>query len=148
MPKKITAVTSQQKLAIELLLEGYLYKDIAKKVRCNVQSLRTWMRQDYFCEYLYKREQEKYKETCLFHFKYASEGFEKIRELATNGENQRIQLDAAKYLVQMTLSNIKTLDTLKNKEDLMALQEQVKELTQLIQELSEKAESDSNKEGS
>lgn len=124
-------LTAKQIQAIQLVLQGRNWREIAKTVGVSEKCLWEWRQQSLFHSTLTVMAEIAIQETATLFSTYISTGFAKIYEIATTKDpymDKRLVYDAAKSLVELPLAHIKTLKILEHNRKEMEWENNVIEL--------------------
>ena len=113
--KKRDELTIQQKQAIQLALQGKSWRTIAKTVGVTEKALWEWRQNPLFNSTLSIMAEMIIQETASLFPRYISAGFAKLLEIINDRHyDQRLQYEAARDLVELPLTHIKTLKLLEH----------------------------------
>lgn len=89
----------QKEQCITYLLQGYTISDVARLINCSRQAIYNWLDNEEFKAELDKRRQEIVKAGNQKIVKDLDLYINKIKLLATKAKSEKVQLDAAIYLL-------------------------------------------------
>lgn len=96
-------ITKEQDLMIEMLIEGETISHIAKKIGVTRQSIYTWKDKDYIKAELEARRHMLKKSAQDRITRDICNYVDNIKDLANNSTDQRVRLQANKYLIDQCI---------------------------------------------
>ena len=135
----MSIITKEQDIMIEMLLQGENISDIAKKIGCTRQSIYNWKDKPHIKAELDARRQDLKKTAHNLITRDVCTYVDNIKDLANNSTDQRVRLQANKYLIDQCLGAPATAkedalisetdDKNKDANALKAEMEEIKKLT-------------------
>ena len=135
----MSIITKEQDIMIEMLLQGENISDIAKKIGCTRQSIYNWKDKPHIKAELDARRQDLKKTAHNLITRDVCTYVDNIKDLANNSTDQRVRLQANKYLIDQCLGTPATAkedalisetdDKNKDANALKAEMEEIKKLT-------------------
>lgn len=99
----MSVITKEQDIMIDMLLQGETISDIARKIGCTRQSIYTWKDKEYIKAELEARRQQLKKSAQCRIIKDVCTYVDNIKDLANHSSDQRVRLQANKYLIDHCL---------------------------------------------
>ncbi|SHK38976.1 Helix-turn-helix domain of resolvase [Clostridium cavendishii DSM 21758] len=104
----MSVITKEQDIMIDMLLQGETISDIAKKIGVTRQSIYTWKDKEYIKAELEERRRQLKKSAHDRITRDICTYVDNIKDLANNSTDQRVKLQANKYLIDQCLGTATT----------------------------------------
>lgn len=101
----MSVITKDQDIMIEMLLQGENISDIAKKIGCTRQSIYNWKDKPHIKVELDARRRDLKKSAHNLITRDICTYVDNIKDLANNSTDQRVRLQANKYLIDQCLGS-------------------------------------------
>lgn len=130
-------ITKEQDLMIDMILQGETISDIAKKIGVTRQTIYSWKEKSIVVAELEKRKSLLKKSARDRITKDILTYVDSIKDLALNSSDQRVRLQASKYLVDQCLGTPTTtkeemvVSDDKNKDSVTALEKRLEDIKNL-----------------
>lgn len=101
----MNVITKDQDIMIEMLLQGENISDISKKIGCTRQSIYNWKDKPHIKAELDTRRRDLKKSAHNLIARDICTYVDNIKDLANNSTDQRVRLQANKYLIDQCLGS-------------------------------------------
>lgn len=98
-------ITKEQDIMIDMILQGETISDIAKSIGCTRQSIYNWKDKPHIKAEIEARRQDLKKTAHNVIVRDVCTYVENIKELANKSTDQRVRLQANKYLIDQCLGS-------------------------------------------
>lgn len=101
----MSIITKEQDIMIDMILQGETISDIAKSIGCTRQSIYNWKDKAHIKAEIEARRQDLKKTAHNVIIRDVCTYVENIKELANKSTDQRVRLQANKYLIDQCLGS-------------------------------------------
>lgn len=115
--KKREYLKPEQRLSIQLALEGRNWKEVAEAVNVTEQTIWNWRQDPYYISELITAQENILQETALRFNTYISAGFATLYRIARNENkeyDQKVQAEAAAKLIELPMMSVQKLKLLEH----------------------------------